>query len=200
LGETIATYDVDLALRGETGKFEVTTPAGELFYVNCKPNQFILKSDWSKDQTYTQAYLIRKIAEPASLDFGSGTLASVPEATPPSLTPFLIDNRVAADNTASNPEPVALPPQGLDNATEHWTLDLFYSDSGARTEQSCALVYLKNGRPSSSGENPDKLITARCSTFNELDVEIRKLHAQLDEICLRAKKKFYQAHAAAVNG
>jgi hypothetical protein len=200
LGETIATYDVDLALRGETGKFEVTTPAGELFYVNCKSSQFVLKSDWSRDQPYTQAYLIRKIAEPASLDFGNGTLPSVTEATPPPLTPFLIDNRVEVDKAASNPEPVAVAPQRLDNAAERWTLDLFYSDRDGRTEQPCALVHLKNGRPSSSGEIPDKLITARCLTFNELDVEIRRLHAQLDEICLRAKKKFYQAYAAAANG
>jgi hypothetical protein len=200
LGETIATYDVDLALRGETGKFEVTTPTGELFYVNCKPNQFVLKSDWSRDQTYTQAYLIRKIAEPASLEFGQGMIPSVTEATPPPLTPFLIDNRVEVEKAASDPEPVATPPPRLDHATEHWTLDLFYSDSDARTEQPCAFVYLKNGCQSSSSGNPDKLITTRSANFNELDVEIRRVHAQLDEICLRAKKKFYQAYAAAANG
>jgi hypothetical protein len=199
LGETIATYDVDLALRGETGKFEVTTPAGELFYVNCKPNQFVLKSDWSRDQTYSQAYLIRKIAEPASLEFGQAMIPSVTEATPHPFTPFLIDNRDEVEK-APKPEPVAMPLQRLDHVSEHWTLDLFYSDNDARTQQPRAFVYLKDGRPVSGSEIPDKLITTRCANFNELDVEIRRLHAQLDEICLRAKKKFYQAYAAAANG
>jgi hypothetical protein len=33
--------------------------------------------------------------------------------------------------------------------------------------------------------------------FNELDAEIRRLHAELDEIRARAKKKFYRAQASA---
>jgi hypothetical protein len=41
-----------------------------------------------------------------------------------------------------------------------------------------------------------RLISAPCFTFNELDAEIRRLHAELDEIRARAKKKFYKAHAA----
>ena len=38
LGETIATYDVALALRGENGKFDVTSPSGDVFQVTCTPN------------------------------------------------------------------------------------------------------------------------------------------------------------------
>jgi hypothetical protein len=34
-------------------------------------------------------------------------------------------------------------------------------------------------------------------TFIELDAEIRRLHAELDEVRARAKKKFYKTHAAA---
>ncbi|HEY6763546.1 MAG TPA: hypothetical protein VI386_02135 [Candidatus Sulfotelmatobacter sp.] len=44
----------------------------------------------------------------------------------------------------------------------------------------------------------DGLITRPCLNFIELDAEIRRLHAELDEIRARAKKKFYKAEAAAV--
>jgi hypothetical protein len=36
---------------------------------------------------------------------------------------------------------------------------------------------------------------APCLTFVELDAEIRRLYAELDEIRARAKKKFYKAEA-----
>lgn len=42
----------------------------------------------------------------------------------------------------------------------------------------------------------ETLITAQCVSFIELDAEIRRLHAELDEIRSRAKKKFYKAQAA----
>jgi len=45
----------------------------------------------------------------------------------------------------------------------------------------------------------EKLITAPCLTFIELDAEIRRLHAELDEIRARAKKKFYRAFSAAAS-
>jgi hypothetical protein len=38
-----------------------------------------------------------------------------------------------------------------------------------------------------------------CTSFNEFDVEIRKLHAELDQIRSRARKKFYMAQAAAAS-
>lgn len=41
----------------------------------------------------------------------------------------------------------------------------------------------------------DKLISAHCLSFIELDAELRRLHAELDEIRARAKKKFYRAEA-----
>jgi hypothetical protein len=43
----------------------------------------------------------------------------------------------------------------------------------------------------------DRLVTAPCLTFIELDAEIRRLHAELDEIRARAKKKFYRAFGSA---
>jgi hypothetical protein len=42
----------------------------------------------------------------------------------------------------------------------------------------------------------EKLLTAPCSSFIELDAEIRRLHAELDELRSRAKKKFYRAQAS----
>src|ERR1700733_2152593 len=36
-GETIATYDVGLALRGKSGQFEIISPTGEIYDVTCKP-------------------------------------------------------------------------------------------------------------------------------------------------------------------
>jgi hypothetical protein len=52
-------------------------------------------------------------------------------------------------------------------------------------------------QPSShyAGVKADKLITSTCRSFIELDAEIRRLHAELEEIRSQAKKKFYKAHA-----
>jgi hypothetical protein len=48
-GETIATYDVGLALRGKSGKFEVTSPTGEIYEVTCNPNHSISNLEWSSN-------------------------------------------------------------------------------------------------------------------------------------------------------
>jgi hypothetical protein len=79
------------------------------------------------------------------------------------------------------------------------SLDLLYLESDPGTKQLSACVYLKaSGAQDYAGINAQKLVTAPCLSFNELDVEIRRLHAELDEIRARAKKKFYKAEAAAV--
>ena len=70
LGETIATYDVALALRGESGKFEVTSPSGEIFHVTCKPDHSISSLQWSGNQAGPQPFLLRKVAEPVSQEPG----------------------------------------------------------------------------------------------------------------------------------
>jgi hypothetical protein len=78
------------------------------------------------------------------------------------------------------------------------TLDLLYleSDPDTRQPSACICTTVNNG-PNYAGVKAEKLITARCLSFIELDAEIRRLHAELDEIRARAKKKFYKAHAAA---
>jgi hypothetical protein len=78
------------------------------------------------------------------------------------------------------------------------SLDLSYLESDSRTKQPSACVYLKaGGTQDYAGIKAEKLVTAHCLSFNELDVEIRRLHAELDEIRARAKKKFYKAEAMA---
>ena len=67
LGETIATYDVGLALRGKSGKFEVTSPTGEIYDVTCKSSHSISNLEWSSSGTDHSPFLIRRIAEGAPL-------------------------------------------------------------------------------------------------------------------------------------
>jgi len=78
------------------------------------------------------------------------------------------------------------------------SLDLLYLESDPRTKEPSACICLKaSGSQDYAGVKAEKLISAPCLSFIELDVEIRRLHAELDEIRARAKKKFYKAHAAA---
>jgi hypothetical protein len=67
---------------------------------------------------------------------------------------------------------------------------LSYVESDPQTLQPSACICVK---PAGGAE---MLITAPSLTFIELDCEIRRLHAELDEIRARAKKKFYKADAA----
>lgn len=81
------------------------------------------------------------------------------------------------------------------------TLDLLYMESDPSTKQPSAGVYVKaNARHSYGGIKAEKLITSPCLSFIELDAEIRRLHAELDEVRSRAKKKFYRAQAVAAGG
>ncbi len=78
------------------------------------------------------------------------------------------------------------------------TLDLLYLEKDPSTKQPSACVHLKaSGRQDYAGVKANKLITSPCLSFIELDAEFRRLHAELDELRARAKKKFYKAHAAA---
>jgi len=193
LGETIATYDVDLALRGESGKFEVTSPIGEIYYVTCKPNTVIAKAVSLLSQIYPQAFLIKKIAE--SLSFEQGTIApkvtNQEEATPAIHTPFLIGDR-PIDNESKR----EMPSSGL-RQLEVWGFELFYSENGTESRTPSAFVFVQKAQAENGESQHEKLVTAPCASFNELDSQIRSLHAQLEEICLRAKKKFYKTYAAA---
>ncbi len=78
------------------------------------------------------------------------------------------------------------------------SLDFVYLESDPRTQQPSACIYLKTaGAEDYAGVQADRLISIPCLSFIELDSEIRRLHAELDEVRARAKKKFYKAHSAA---
>ena len=80
------------------------------------------------------------------------------------------------------------------------SLDLIYLDRDPLTDLPSAGICLKaNMRIAHGGVKADRLITRPCLNFIELDAEIRRLHAELDEIRARAKKKFYEAEATAVS-
>jgi hypothetical protein len=76
------------------------------------------------------------------------------------------------------------------------TLDLLYLERDPSTKQPSACVWVRaGGSRDYAGVKADKLITSTCRSFIELDAEIRRLHAELEEIRSQAKKKFYKAHA-----
>jgi hypothetical protein len=192
LGETIATYDVALALRGESGKFDVTSPTGEIYHVTCKSGHSITNLEWSGDGVSPQPFVIRKVAEPVS---------SVPEKTASNLTetaaqprfakaPFLIssDEDDLLSEKSSAMVKASQVPELARASGEICDLDLVYLENEPRTQQPTACVSLR------SESLRDQLkLTSACTTFNQFDAEIRRLHAQLDDIRYRARKKFYQA-------
>lgn len=201
LGETIATYDVALALRGENGKFEVTGPTGEIYHVTCKPNHSISNLEWSGNKMEAQPFLIRKVAEPVSIEPGKTPSGPLDSGIQPRSVraPFLIENQ-DADPKPSSIVTAHLPDaSGDDNrGMETGKLALFYSENDSPTNQPSAFVYLRTGR-SDAAPDPGRRMTVVCTSLNEFDLEIRKLHAALDQICSRARKKFYKAHAAAAS-
>lgn len=192
LGEIIATYDVALALRGEVGKFDVTSPVGETYHVTCKPDHSISSLEWSGNPTDSQPFLIRKVAEPVPQEQGkAGALAIGDSAllSRKSRAPLLLENQEGA--APSNADVVSLPPESVEDESQvsgTLALDLLYVECGPETKLPSACICIKDKQ-----ENFGNLMTAPCGTFNEFDAEIRRLHSQLDEIRYRARKKFYQA-------
>jgi hypothetical protein len=76
--------------------------------------------------------------------------------------------------------------------------DFLYMENDPRTHQPSACVFVKsNGQQDYAGVKAEKLISAHCLSFVELDAELRRLHAELDEIRAQAKRKFYKAEAKA---
>jgi hypothetical protein len=192
LGETIATYDVALALRGESGKFDVTSPNGETYHVTCAPNHSITKMEWSGNGSNPQPFLIRKVAEPVAVEAlkSSGETAGNAAQIRPTKSPFLIDS--PEEGTGTHKDVLAVVAKTPDLAIKFGAmadLELLFVESDPKTKLSTACVCLKSGPEL----QPETRITATCATFNELDAEIRRLHAQLDDIRYRARKKFYQA-------
>ena len=81
------------------------------------------------------------------------------------------------------------------------TLDLAYLEIEPCTKQPSACIYVKGSVGNDcAGVTADKLLTSQCLNFVALDAEIRRLHAELEEIRARAKKKFYSAESAAAAG
>ncbi len=63
LNETINAYDLAEALRDESGKFEVTTPGGERFFVTSKPGHSISNLRPVPHNGNPLVWRIRKVAE-----------------------------------------------------------------------------------------------------------------------------------------
>jgi hypothetical protein len=77
------------------------------------------------------------------------------------------------------------------------SFDLMYLERDPSTQQPSACVCVKaNDQRDYGAIGADRLITSQCLSFIELDAEIRRLQAELDEIRCRAKKKFYRAQAS----
>lgn len=80
------------------------------------------------------------------------------------------------------------------------SLDFVYLDQDPRTLRPAACVYVKVADGEDfAGIDAGKLVSRPCLSFIELDAEIRRLHAELEEIRARAKKKFYRAYASAAS-
>jgi hypothetical protein len=196
LGDTIATYDVALALRGESGKFDVISPTGEIYHVTCKSGHSITNLQRSGDGANPQPFVIRKVAEPVS---------SAPEKNPPNCSetaaqprlakaPFLIgsdeDDLPSQRNSAM--ASASEVPELAPGSEEICDLDLVFLQTETRTQQPTACVSLRSESPGKRFE-----LTSVCTTINQFDAEIRRLHAQLDDIRYRARKRFYQSQVVA---
>jgi hypothetical protein len=183
LGETIATFDVGLALRGKSGKFEVTSPSGEIYDVTCKPSHSTSSLEWSNDGTDNSPFFIRKVAERVSLADTKATTTGIAEeeSRTASALPFVLEQAVDEEH----------PSKACD-------IELLYLEDNLETGQPSACVYLKSELRDHAFDG-QPLMTSRCATFNELDSEIRRLQAQLDEIRSRAKKMFYKPQAFAAS-
>src|SRR5580700_8495992 len=68
LNDSISTYDVAEALQGETGKFEVTSPTGERYFVTCQPGHSIVSLEWAGSEPNLQTFLVRKVAQPITTE------------------------------------------------------------------------------------------------------------------------------------
>jgi hypothetical protein len=61
LNDSITTYDIAEALQGEQGKFEVTSPTGERYFVTCQPGHSISSIEWAGGEANLQPFLVRKV-------------------------------------------------------------------------------------------------------------------------------------------
>jgi len=68
LNDSITTYDLAQALQVEPGKFEVTSPSGERFFVTCQPGHSITNLEWAGSEPNLQPFLVRKVAQPVTTE------------------------------------------------------------------------------------------------------------------------------------
>jgi hypothetical protein len=68
LNDSISTYDVAEALQGESGKFEVTSPNGERYFVTTQPGHSIISLEWAGSEPNLQPFLVRKVAQPVATE------------------------------------------------------------------------------------------------------------------------------------
>ena len=177
IGETIATFDVGLALRGKSGRFVVTSRAGDVYDVTCKPSQPISSLEWSGDGADTP-FLIRKVDE--------GTAPAEAKAPPTQMLEL---------HSHAAPRPFVLEHAATEGpSSSAGSMELLYGEEDAGTGQPSACICLKS-EPRDQAPGAEVLLTSRCATLNELDSEIRRLEAQLDEIRSRAKRMFYRTQA-----
>jgi hypothetical protein len=162
LGETIATYDVALALRGESGKFDVTSPSGEIHHVTCEPNHSIANLEWARNRTDPRPFLIRKIADPVARGHekmpalnGSAHTRQVPP-------PFLSEHkREEPKSPLPNVEPASL--------------GLLDRERDPQSQQPSACVVWKTGTADRAGQ---AFVTAPCAK-NELTPEVTKIEVKI---------------------
>lgn len=87
---------------------------------------------------------------------------------------------------------------GIILAMETKSLDLLYLENDPRSGKSSACICLKStGSEDYAGVKAERIVSSHCMSFIELDAELRRLHAELDDIRARAKKRFYNAEAVA---
>jgi hypothetical protein len=77
LNDSISIYDVAEALQGEIGKFEVTSPTGERYFVTCQSGHSIVSLEWAGDEPNSQPFLVRKVAQPTSTEGRTKRAAAV---------------------------------------------------------------------------------------------------------------------------
>jgi hypothetical protein len=161
LGETIATYDVGLALRGKSGRFEIISPTGEIYDVTCKPSHSTANLEWSNDGTDNSPFFIRKVAERASLAEKKATTSGIPEEESQTVSalPFVLERTLDEELSSKAGD-----------------IELLYLEDNLETGQPSACVYLKSELRDHAFDG-QTLMTSRCATFNELDSEIRRLQA-----------------------
>ena len=74
--ESYHVNDIAEALQGETGKFEVTSPNGERYFVTCQPGHSIVSLEWADNEPNLQPFLVRKVAQPVSIEGRSKRFAA----------------------------------------------------------------------------------------------------------------------------